>query len=86
MAQRLLQIVALLIMFTIFAPFVDSRLIPYVRWPQYFACALLVWAFATQLLPAVWKNRYHDKFAVGFVVFLILLMLYAMWDRLTSWP
>jgi hypothetical protein len=47
---------------------------------------LLAWAFATQLLPAVWENRYHDKFAVGFVAFLILSMLYAMWERLNSWP
>jgi hypothetical protein len=51
---------ALLLLISLLAPFVDARVVPFVKWPQFFGYAFLAWAFA-RLFLTVWENRRDDR-------------------------
>jgi hypothetical protein len=84
-ARRVAIVIALVVLASLIAPFVDARAIPFAKWPQFIGYALLAWMFA-QWCPDVWENRHDDKFAVAFVGILIFLMLFGMWNILANWP
>jgi hypothetical protein len=45
-ARGVVGVIALVVLASVTAPFVDARAIPFAKWPQFFGYALLAWVFA----------------------------------------
>jgi hypothetical protein len=66
-------------------PFIDESAAPFAKWAQLVGGSVLAWAVA-RVLPVVWEDRRDDKVAVLFVGALLVIILFNMWNVLTTWP